>query len=75
MSKMQLLGPHLTPKGQESAYLTNSQRDPKYQYHTIDVHSLDHCSVAQSCLTLCDPVDCSMPSFPVLYHLQLGHLF
>lgn len=31
MSKMQLLGPHLTPEGQESAYLTNSQRDPKYQ--------------------------------------------
>ena len=27
------------------------------------------CSVAQSCLTLCDPVDCSLPGFPVLYHL------
>ena len=27
------------------------------------------CSVAQSCLTLCDPVDCSMPGFPVLYCL------
>ena len=53
MSKMQLLGPHLTPEGQESAYLTNSQRDPKYQCHAIDVHSLDHCcSVAQSCPTL-----------------------
>ena len=25
-------------------------------------------SVAQSCLTLCDPVDCSMPGFPVLHH-------
>ena len=24
-------------------------------------------SVAQSCLTLCDPMDCSMPSFPVLH--------
>ena len=24
------------------------------------------CSVAQSCLTLCDPMDCSMPGFPVL---------
>ena len=22
-------------------------------------------SVAQSCLTLCDPMDCSMPGFPV----------
>ena len=27
------------------------------------------CSVAQSCLTLCNPVDCSTPGFPVLYHL------
>ena len=27
------------------------------------------CAVAQSCLTLCDPMDCSMPGFPVLHHL------
>ena len=27
------------------------------------------CSVSQSCPTLCDPVDCSTPGFPVLHHL------
>ena len=27
------------------------------------------CSVAQSCPTLCGPMDCSTPSFPVLHHL------
>ena len=27
------------------------------------------CSVAQLCLTLCDPIDCSMPGFPVLHYL------
>ena len=27
------------------------------------------CSAAQSCLTLCDPMDCSMPSFPVCHHV------
>ena len=27
------------------------------------------CSVARSCSTLCDPVDCSMPGFPVFHHL------
>ena len=27
------------------------------------------CSVAQSCPTLCDPMDCSTPGFPVLNHL------
>ena len=25
--------------------------------------------IAQSCLSLCDPTDCSMPGFPVLHHL------
>ena len=27
------------------------------------------CSVAESCLTLCDPMDCSTPGLPVLHHL------
>ena len=27
------------------------------------------CSVVQSCLTFCDPMDCSTPGFPVLHHL------
>ena len=27
-------------------------------------------SVAQSCTTLCDPMDCSMPGFPVHHHPQ-----
>ena len=27
------------------------------------------CSVTQSYLTLCDPMDCSMPGFPVLHYL------
>ena len=27
------------------------------------------CSVTKSCLTLCDPMGCSMPGFPVLHHL------
>ena len=28
-----------------------------------------HCSVTQSCQTLCDPMDCSMPGLPVPHHL------
>ena len=28
------------------------------------------CSVAQSCLTLCDPMDCSTPGFPVHHELR-----
>ena len=30
---------------------------------------LNCCSVAQSCPTLCDPMDCSTPGFPVLHYL------
>ena len=32
--------------------------------------SVQFSSVAQSCLTLCDPMDCSAPSFPVHHQLQ-----
>ena len=28
------------------------------------------CSVVKSCTTLCKPMDCSMPGFPVLHYLQ-----
>ena len=33
-----------------------------------DIH-IPCCSVAKSCLTLCNPMDCSMLGFPVLYHV------
>ena len=29
----------------------------------------DCCSIAKSCPTLCDPMDCSMPGFPIPHHL------
>ena len=33
-----------------------------------------YCAVAQSCPTLCNPVDCSTPGSPVLHHLlELAH--
>ena len=35
-----------------------------YQYHFGK-----SCLVSQSCLTLCNPMNCSTPGFPVLHHL------
>jgi len=35
------------------------------------LHSVQFSLVAQSCPTLCDPMDCSMPGFPV-HHQLLG---
>ena len=31
---------------------------------------IQFCSVAQLCGILCDPMNCSTPGFPVLYHLS-----
>ena len=33
------------------------------------------CSVTQSCLTLCDLVDCSTPGFPVLHRLPFTNMY
>ena len=33
------------------------------------VESCCYCSVTQSFLTFCNPMDCSMPGFPKLHHL------
>ena len=34
------------------------------------------CAVAQPCLTLCDPVDCNTPGFPVLHRLlELAQIY
>ena len=35
----------------------------------IKIYELYCCSVAKSCLTLCDPMDCSTPGFPVLHRV------
>ena len=35
----------------------------------VDSQFTIFCLVTQSCLTLFDPMDCSMPGFPVLHHL------
>ena len=43
-----------------------------YVYIYIRIHTHTYTrfsSVAQSCLTLCNPMDCSMPSFPVHHQL------
>ena len=47
--------------------------DLKYSALTFSNHiafsSVQFSSVAQSCLTLCDPVDCSIPGFSVHHQL------
>ena len=44
---------------------------PKTCFESLSFGVVSYCcySVPQLCLTLCDPVDCSTPGFPVLHHL------
>ena len=35
----------------------------------MQCYSEDCCSVTQSCPTLCNPMECSTPGFPVLHHI------
>ena len=38
---------------------------------TYNTHICVFCSVTNLCLTICDPVDCNMPDFPVHYLPEL----
>ena len=61
-----LLGPHLN--------LINSLSDPKSTYHHTGAGAstwIFCCLVTQSCLTLCNPMDCSIPGLPVPHHLPV----
>jgi len=57
------LFPCVLPKPTYCECRASSKQTGKY----LIVHS-EHCccSVPQSCLTMCDPMDCSMPGFPAL---------
>ena len=46
-------------------------RKPKHIFSKEDIQmTICCCSVCQSCLTLCDPMDCSTSGFPVLHYLS-----
>ena len=47
--------------------LSSAMCTRKHQYHIYI--SVQFSSVTQSCLTLCDPVDCTTPGFPVHHQL------
>ena len=38
-------------------------------WFSMNFRTVCSCSVAKSCLILCDPMDCSTPGFPVLHYL------
>ena len=45
-------------------------RGTKVLYNTIMMDAaIIHCSLTQSCLTPCSPMDCHAPGFPILHHL------
>ena len=50
-------------------FLEISTLFPKQLEYSSPLFSFSLSSVAQSCLTLCDPMDCSMPGFSVLHNV------
>ena len=58
------------PKEKEHkiSWLTTVGFPPPY-LSCFDSCLMPYCSVTQSCPTLCSPMDCSMPGFPVLRYL------
>ena len=49
-----------------AAYCLQPQRS---QCLPHSIYLTTHCSVTKLCLTLCKPMDCSIPGFPVLHYL------
>ena len=49
--------------------LPSAQGSPFFCLNMSSLLPLQFSSVAQLCLTLCDPMDCSIPGFPVHHHL------
>ena len=56
----------------QSSFTTNAKGTSlgRKQGEGKALSSFQFSSVAQSCLTLCNPMDCSMPGFPVHHQLQ-----
>ena len=49
---------------------TSYTAQPHNPHKDVQDNNLTYCcSVTQSCLTLCNPMDCSIPGFPVLHNL------
>ena len=57
---------------QSTGYFIHERSPGLKQMTHQDISIIQFSSVAQSCLTLCDPMDCSVPGFPV--HHQLPEL-
>ena len=59
------------PFSAESTHVCLSQQLPfsVESTHVCLSQQVCCCSITKSCLTLCDPKDCSTPDFPVLHHL------
>ena len=64
----QLSHPYMTT-GKTIGWQNLSERIESFHLLSLRLVQLCCYSVAQSCPTLCDPIDCSPPGFPVLHHL------
>ena len=50
-------------------FFTNKNTNNSRKEKINGIPNICSFSVAKSCLTLCDPMDCSTPDFPVLHYV------
>ena len=63
-------GPGMTPAGMgEWDFMQTGGFQVLFSYVFVACTASENVGGAQSCPTLCDPMDCSTPGFPVLHHL------
>ena len=58
-----------SPSGSERKNCNSEERGVSGNKKSNALKHVQFCSVAQSCPTLCDPMDCSMPGLPVHHQL------
>ena len=58
-----------SPALQEDFFTIEQTRKPTDLFENGQVSLVQFSLVAQSCLTLCDPMDCSMPGLPLHHQL------
>ena len=58
----------VTVESSDKTWSTREGNGKAYQHFCLE-NPMNSCLVTQTCLTLCDLVDCSTPGFSVLHHL------
>ena len=58
-----------SPNSSSLSFNSSLKTFPSFDPHSLTISSVQFSSVAQSCTTLCNPMDCSSPGLPIHHQL------